>query len=137
MPEAQKVLIMFLRYLGVVLCSAIIAVIMPLSWMDAVHQWLGLGSLPQGEIVEYLARSLSALYVLQGALMIFLSYDVIRYKPVLTFWVYLSLIFGITMILVDIAAGLPWMWTGFEGPFVVVMCLIMLGLIKKLPVSNA
>jgi len=35
--------------------TAIALVMMPGSWMAAVHEWLGMGVLPDKPVVEYLA----------------------------------------------------------------------------------
>ena len=44
-----------LRLVGLLSMLAILAVFMPLSWMASVHESLGLGKMPEGPIVEYLA----------------------------------------------------------------------------------
>ena len=68
MTTADKVLVVLLRCLGVGSLFALVPVVMPFSWMAATHRWLGLGEMPTGPVVEYLARSLSAFYALFGAL---------------------------------------------------------------------
>ena len=45
---------------GVMTLLALPAVFLPQAAMDAIHRSLGLGPLPEGPIVLYLARSLSA-----------------------------------------------------------------------------
>ena len=63
MTRADTVLVILLRYfLGIPGLFALVAVVMPLSWMAATHRWLGLGEMPTGPVVEYLARSVSAFY---------------------------------------------------------------------------
>jgi hypothetical protein len=56
-------------------------VFMPMSWMAATHRWLGLGEMPAGPIVEYLARSQSAFYALVGVLCLVMASDLDRYRP--------------------------------------------------------
>jgi hypothetical protein len=68
MTRADKALAIFLRCLGVGSLFALVAVVMPFSWMVAAHRWLGLGEMPSCPVVEYLARSVSAFYALFGAL---------------------------------------------------------------------
>ena len=67
MTKSDKVLVLLLRIVGVGALFALVAVFMPVSWMAATHRWLGLGEMPTGPIVEYLARSLSAFYAIMGA----------------------------------------------------------------------
>ena len=60
MTKSDKVLVILFRYLlGIGSLFALVPVVMPWSWMAATHRWLGLGEMPSGPIVEYLARSLS------------------------------------------------------------------------------
>ena len=68
MTKSDKALVILLRFVGVGSLSALVAVVMPSTWMAATHRWLGLGEMPTGPVVEYLARSLSAFYAVMGAL---------------------------------------------------------------------
>jgi hypothetical protein len=67
-------------------------------------------------VVEYLARSASALYALHGALVLFLSFDVPRYWRLITFLAVAALVHGAVMTGIDLAAGMPVAWTLGEGP---------------------
>jgi hypothetical protein len=84
--------------------------------MAATHRWLGLGEMPTGPIVEYLARSLSAFYALVGALCLVMASDLDRYRPLMRFFGVCLALLGILLTGVDLAAGMPWWWTAFEGP---------------------
>ena len=90
----QRVLIVFLRVVGVLACTAIIASVMPTTWIVAAHKWLRLGEFPEGRITEYLARSISALYASFGVLMIVVSTDVHRYAPIVRFLGYVFVASG-------------------------------------------
>jgi len=117
MTKSDKVLVILFRYLlGVGSLFALVAVVMPFSWMAATHRWLGLGSMPTGPIVEYLARSLSAFYALVGALCLVMASDLDRYRPLVRFFGVCLALLGIVFTGVDLAAGMPWWWTAFEGP---------------------
>ena len=59
MTKSDKALVLLLRIVGGPAVFALVAVVMPTSWMAATHRWLGLGEMPTGPVVEYLARSLS------------------------------------------------------------------------------
>ena len=117
MTKGDKVLVILFRYLlGIGSLFALVPVFMPMSWMAATHRWLGLGEMPTGPIVEYLARSLSAFYALVGALCLVMASDLDRYRPLLRFFGVCLALLGIVFTGVDLAAGMPWWWTAFEGP---------------------
>jgi hypothetical protein len=85
--------------------------------MAATHRWLGLGEeMPSGPVVEYLARSLSAFYALFSAICLLLASDLERYRPLVRFLGVLFALFGLVAFGIDLAAGMPWWWTAFEGP---------------------
>ena len=75
MTKSDKALVILLRFVGVGALFALVAVFMPFSWMAATHRWLGLGEMPTGPVVEYLARSLSAFYAVMGALCLVVAAD--------------------------------------------------------------
>jgi hypothetical protein len=128
----EKVLVWLLRVSGVILLLALVAVVMPFSWMEEIHRWLGMGELPAGPIVGYLARSLSLFYALHGALLIFVSLDIRRYLPVVKFLAVASILFGFGMIIVDSAAGMPLYWILCEGPLVIPLGIVLLWLAGKI-----
>src|SRR3954447_11181013 len=87
MTKGDKVLVILFRYLlGIGSLFALIPVVMPWSWMAATHRWLGLGEMPTGPIVEYLARCLSAFYALVGAFCLVMASDLERYRPLVRFF---------------------------------------------------
>lgn len=112
----QRFLKIFLRVVGSTAMLAVFAVIMPYSWMDAIHQWLGMGNLPADPIVGYLARSTSAFYAILGGLMWVLSFDLKRYQQPLTYLGVATVLFGMTLWGVDTVEGLPAFWRNGEGP---------------------
>ena len=69
MNRKQAVTAWIFRLVGLSGMLAIVAVVMPFSWMAETHEYLGLGKMPEGAIVEYLARSLSAVYVVLGVVL--------------------------------------------------------------------
>jgi hypothetical protein len=127
---AEKALVIILRVLGVIVLAALFAVVMPQAWMAATNRWLGLAELPDTPLVGYLTRSLSAMYAMHGALLVFISYDIRRYAALLRFLALMGVAFGITMLVLDLAVGMPWWWTLNEGPlviplYIVIYCLAM------------
>ena len=110
-------LVILFRYLlGIGSLFALVPVVMPWSWMAATHRWLGLGEMPTGPVVEYLARSLSAFYALVGALCLVMVSDLDRYRPLVRFFGVCLALLGMVFTGVDLAAGMPWWWTALEGP---------------------
>ena len=119
MLKANVVLVVLLRAMGLVALSAVFAAFFPFHWMAAIHAWLGLGPLPDVPVVGYLTRSVSGLYAGQGALLLYLSFDVRRHIPVIRVLALLSLAFGVGMLPLDLAVGMPLPWTLCEGPFII------------------
>ena len=112
MTKSDKVLVILFRYLlGIGSLFALVPVVMPWSWMAATHRWLGLGEMPTGPIVSYLARSLSAFYALVRALCLVMASDLERYRPLVRFFGVCLTLLGIVFTGVDLAAGMPWWWT--------------------------
>ena len=66
----QRLLVLLLRLAGAVTIAAFPAMLLPTDWMDATHRWLGLGELPRAPVVEYLTRSIAALYGFHGVLLL-------------------------------------------------------------------
>jgi hypothetical protein len=116
MTRADRVLLFLLRFWGVGGLLALGAVVMPMSWMAATHRWLGLGEMPAGPVVEYLARCLSVFYALFGALLLVVASDLERYRPVVRFLAVAVVLMSVAFFGIDLAAGMPWWWTAFEGP---------------------
>jgi hypothetical protein len=133
MPRAEQTLVLVLRLCAAVLLVALGAVVMPFSWMAAVHAGLGLGELPDVPLLGYLTRSISGLYAFHGAMMWFMSRDVRRFAPLLRFQAWCSLVFGTGLLILDLAVGMPWFWTLVEGPFVVAIGVVVLALLQRLP----
>jgi hypothetical protein len=127
----QKILVTLLRLCGAGILLALVPVFMPFAWMDTIHRWLGLGELPQTPIVGYLTRSLSALYAIHGALLVFVSFDIRRYLPVVKFLAITGLVSGAGLLWLDWAVGLPRPWVICEGPSVMLVCLVFLGLARR------
>jgi hypothetical protein len=121
----------FLRIGGVVTGLAIVPVFMPRAWMDLCHQHLGLGPLPEGPIVEYLARSTSLFYALLGVVLWVLSLDVERHSRAIAAVGAGILACGPVLLVIDLRAGMPVWWTVMEGPWVVVIGAVMLLLRAK------
>ena len=132
----HRALIILLRVVGVVACAAIIASVMPTTWIAATHSWLGLGDFPDAPITQYLARSISGLYAIFGGLAIVISTDVLRYAPIIRFFAYVTLTFGILITGIDSIAGMPTYWTLFEGPTTIILGVVILLLVRRVERSD-
>jgi hypothetical protein len=95
---------------------AFVAIVMPAEWLDAAHRWAGLGTMPTEPIVGYLARSASAMYALHGAIVVFISFDVVRYERLIRFMAWAALVHGVVMFGIDAAQQMPLYWRIAEGP---------------------
>ena len=125
MPHETNLKI-FLRAVGGVSLLATIFVAVPYSWMNAIHGWLGMGTLPDAPVVGYLARSTSAFYAIFGGLLCLVSFDIQRYRPVIRYIGGVTLVLGIALLIIDWTAGLPLYWQIVEGPIVIVLGVILL-----------
>lgn len=99
-----------------ILLLAAVCAVFPGEWYMFIHRLVGLGEFPVQPVVWYLARSASALYAFHGVLV-----AAIAWKPEKAPWLVVALgfgnmAFGLSMIAIDISAGMPWWWTLAEGP---------------------
>jgi hypothetical protein len=114
--SSPRLLPLFLRVYGAIDLVALAAVVAPREQLAAMHAAMGLGTLPEGEIVVYLARAMSALCAMYGAVLIYLSLDVVRNANVIRFLAVAAIVHGTAMLVVDLREGMPWWWTAAEGP---------------------
>jgi hypothetical protein len=123
---ADRVLLWLLRFnAAIVLCAAPCA-LLPFGWMDRVHGLLGLGPLPDAVITRYLTRSLSLVYALHGAMLLAVTRDWQRYRPLVPTLAWLHAALGGGLILIDLDAGLPWWWAAAEGPGLIAYAAVVL-----------
>lgn len=97
-PQAERWLRIVLRVTAAAMMVAVVAVVMPRSWLSAAHRGLGLGELPPGVLVEYLARTLSALYAAVGGLLWLVSYNVRKHVGVIRYVAAAMLVLAITIV---------------------------------------
>ena len=122
--------------MGVSGLFAIPAIFFPYSWMNAIHEYLGLGTLPDAPIVSYLARSLSGFYAVLGAMILFVSFDIRRYRSFLKLWAMLLIAMGVTLLGIDVTAGMPVSWTISEGPLLVAVGGTVMWLQRRIVVEE-
>jgi hypothetical protein len=112
MLRIENYLKRLLQVVGAVTVIALFPFVMPYSWMAAVHEWLGMGVLPDKPVVEYLARTTSALYGLLGGLYLVLATDVRPHARVITYCAVATLVLPAVNTALCLRAGMPpwWMW---------------------------
>jgi len=130
-PGAERGLIWLLRATGAVSSLALVAVFLPRSWMAASHAAMGLGPLPEAPIVDYLARTLSAFYAVHGALLLTLSRDVRRHRPLVALIAWFWIVFGLAVFVIDLRDGMPPWWTWSEGLPTAALGVLGLALLRR------
>jgi hypothetical protein len=123
-----RLIVLLLRLAGCVTAAAFLAMFLPVEWMASTHRWLGLGEFPRAPLVDYLTRSVAALYGFHGVLLLLVSTDPRKYRAFVSYVAIMNVIFGIIMIVVDVHAGMPLPWTLLEGPPIVLFGIVLLGL---------
>lgn len=118
---SARLLVLLLRVAGVITASAFLAILLPVEWMASTHRWLGLGEFPRVPVVDYLARSIAALYGFHGVLLLLIASDPVRYRPIVWYVAVMNMVFGAIVTAIDLHAGLPTFWTLLEGPPIAVM----------------
>jgi len=104
--------------------------LLPTEWMAFTHRWLGLGEFPRAPVVEYLTRSIAALYGFHGGLLLLVSRDPLRYRSIVSYIAFMNVAFGLIVLAIDVNAGMPIHWTIFEGPPVVAFGIVV-GLLNR------
>jgi hypothetical protein len=135
--NAERLVVFLMRIGGLSTLLALPASFLPFEWMNAIHQRVGLGPLPDLPITGYLTRSLSWFYAMHGALWLFLSTDLRRYSGVIRFLLLLSAGFGVGMVVLDWWVRMPLPWTLCEGPSIILFSLVILWLLRKVPTPGA
>jgi hypothetical protein len=120
----DRYLAFFLRAAGSVTALAFVSVVMPRAWMEASHEWLGMGTMPRGPVVDYMIRQASMVYGLQGIAMWVLASDVVRYRPLIRFTGWSFLVVSPIFVVIDRVAGMPWFWVAGDG-----ICCAVLGVV--------
>ena len=131
--RTERALKILLRVNGVVMAMAILAVFMPLDWMNDTHRYLGMGEVPRAPIFEYLARTISFLYFVHGMLCLLLSTDVRRFGPIVTYLALVGLAFAALVFWIDIKVKMPLTWTLTEAPAIMLISIIILILRLRSP----
>ena len=116
MLSSPLMLVALLRLSALGTMIAFFAILLPVEWMVATHARVGLGEFPQVPIMQYLTRSIAALYGFHGVFVWIVSTDPVRYRAFVWFTATMNIVFGAMMLAIDLYAGMPALWTAIEGP---------------------
>ena len=100
-----------LRLGGTLEILAFVAVVMPRSWMEFAHTWLGLGTMPTGSITMFMIRQASYTYGMHGISLWVLASDVDRFRKLVILNGIAYLLAAPVFFLIDHTSGLPLWWT--------------------------
>ena len=100
-----------LRLVGMIELLAFVAVVMPRSWMEASHAWLGLGEMTGGAITMFMIRQASYTYGMHGISLWILAADVKRFRPLVMLNGISFLLAAPVFFFIDHTSGLPLWWT--------------------------
>ena len=104
-----------LRITGSVEILAFFAVIMPRSWMEVSHTWLGMGEMPDGPLIMFMIRQASYTYGMHGISLWVLATDVVRLRKLVILNGVAFLLAGPIFFLIDYTSGMPWYWTVIDS----------------------
>ena len=116
---------------GAFLIMALLAMLLPVETMSQIHNGLGLGEFPDQAISVYLARSTSLLYGIHGVLMLYTGLTLNHHWRLVWVFGWLHVTIGISMLIIDLLAPMPWYWICGEGPPVAALGVLILVLGKK------
>ena len=100
-----------LRLAGSVELLAFLAVVMPRSWMEIAHTWLGLGEMPNGAIIMFMIRQASYTYGMHGVSLWVIASNVERFRLLIILNAISFLIAAPVFFLIDQTSGMPFWWT--------------------------
>lgn len=104
-----------LRLAGSFEILAFFAVIMPRSWMEVSHAWLGLGQMPDGPLIMFMIRQASYTYGMHGISLWVLASDVARFRTLVLLNGIAYLLAAPVFFLIDYTSSMPWYWTVMDS----------------------
>jgi len=109
--DKERIQKIVLRLAGAVEILAFFAVVMPRSWMEISHEWIGLGLMPHGPVLMFLIRQASFTYGMHGISLWVLASDVRRFRPLIILNGIAYLIAAPVFAAIDYSTGMPHWWT--------------------------
>ena len=129
----DRLLVGLLRVVGLLEAAALPAVVMPRAWMNDIHASMGLGELPPGPVVEYLARTVSFIYGGHGVLLWLLATDLVRYRPLIVFTGVAYVATAVVFLAINVVTGMPIYWTIIEPAACLVVGAMIIYLSWSMP----
>ena len=113
--NSQHLLPWLLRLAGSIEILAFIAVVMPRSWMEVTHAWLGMGTMAEGPLIMFMIRQASYTYGMHGVSMWVLASDPVRFRLLILLNAIAYLLAGPVFFLIDYTSGMPSWWTAGDA----------------------
>jgi hypothetical protein len=111
----HRLQVWLLRLAGAFEILAFVSVVMPRSWMEITHEWLGMGTMPDGPLVMFMIRQASYAYGMHGISLWILASDVVRFRPLIVFNGVAFLLAAPVFFLIDYLTGIPLWWAIFDA----------------------
>jgi hypothetical protein len=109
--NSQSLQVWLLRIAGATEILAFFAVIMPRSWMEISHRWLGMGEMVGGGLIMFMIRQASYTYGMHGISLVVIASDVDRFRKLVILNGIAYLVAGPLYFWIDYSTGMPWFWT--------------------------
>jgi hypothetical protein len=109
--DREKLLAWLMRLAGLCEVLAFFAVVMPRGWMEASHEWLGMGRMPEGAVLMFMIRQASYTYGMHGIGLWVLASNVRRLRPLVILNGISYLLAAPVFLAIDRSAGMPLFWT--------------------------
>ena len=106
----ERLQVWLLRLAGTAETLAFFAVVMPRSWMEVSHEWLGLGEMLAGPVTMFMIREASYTYGMHGISLWVLASDVKRFRTLVLLNGVAYLLAGPVFFIIDHVSGLPLWW---------------------------
>ncbi|HYP52909.1 MAG TPA: hypothetical protein VEQ42_05180 [Pyrinomonadaceae bacterium] len=110
----QRLQSWLLRVVGSIEILAFVAVVMPRSWMEVSHAWLGMGEMADSPLLMFMIRQASYAYGMHGVGLWLLASDVERFRPLVVLNGVAFLLAAPIFFLIDYTTGMPWFWTASD-----------------------
>jgi hypothetical protein len=109
--DRERLQVWLLRLAGASEVLAFVAVIMPRAWMEAGHEWIGLGTMPRSALLMFMIRQASYTYGMHGISLWVLASDVRRFRPLIIFNGVAFSLAAPVFLVIDYTTEMPLLWT--------------------------
>ena len=113
--DTRRLLAWLLRLAGTFEILAFFAVVMPRSWMEVSHAWLGMGEMAVSPLLMFMIRQASYTYGMHGVSLWVIASDVVRFRALVILNGIAYLLAGPIFFWIDYTTGMPWWWTAADS----------------------